>query len=58
MPGNGTELYDVLDTRAARFLVECLIDEDNGTALICDPDEIFDIVAHRDRTARPAPMFS
>jgi len=58
MPVNGAELYDVLDTRAARFLVECLIDEDNGTALICDPDEIFDIVAHRDRTARPAPMFS
>lgn len=57
-PKTGSELYDVLDMRAARFLVECLIDEDDGAALICDPDEIIGVVAHSERTARPSPLLS
>lgn len=51
-------LYDVLGMRAARFLVECLIDDDNGAALICNPDEVAGINAFRDRTARPAPVMA
>jgi hypothetical protein len=49
----GAQLYDVLDMRAARSLVECLIDEDAGGALVCDPDEIAGIAAYQERTARP-----
>jgi len=57
-PVSGAELYDVLNMRAARFLVECLIDEDDGAALICDPDEIAGVVARKERTARPSPVLS
>lgn len=56
----GTEdgLYDVLDQRAAQFLMECLIDEDNAGALICDPDEIVGVSTQKARTERPAPVFA
>lgn len=58
-PVTGAELYDVLNWRAARFLVECLIDDDDdGAALICDPDEIAGVVAHKERTARPARLLA
>lgn len=54
MAGEG--LYDILDMRAARFLIECLIDEDDGSALICDPDEIAGVVGRQERLARPVQM--
>ncbi len=57
-PATSGDLYDVLDMRAARFLVECLIDEDDGGALICNPDEIAGVVAYRERPARPSPVMA
>jgi len=44
-------LYDVLDTRRARFLVDCLIDENDASPLLCNPEELVGVVATR---ARPA----
>ncbi len=47
-------LYDVLDMRAARALVEGLIDDDDdGAALICDPDEVAGVITQNNRPARP-----
>lgn len=55
----GTDgLYDVLDYREARFLAECLINEDNGGALVCDPDEIAGVRAQKARPTRPMPAFA
>lgn len=55
-PVTGDELYDVLDMRAARFLVDCLIDEDDGAALICDPEEIAGVIASKDRVMSRVPV--
>ena len=52
------DLYEVLDLRASRFLVECLIDEDDDTALVCHPDEIAGVVATKRPSVRPEPVFS
>lgn len=54
----GVALYDVLGLRAARFLVECLIDDDNGGALICDPDEIAGVRVQKERTERPSAVMA
>jgi len=53
-PSSGTGLYTVLDRRAARYLVECLIDDDDGHALICHPDELSAITPQSQRTMRPS----
>lgn len=58
LPQSGADLYDVLDMRAARFLVGCLIDDDDGSALFCDPDEVASVVARPVRTERPARLLS
>jgi hypothetical protein len=55
---NERELYDLLDAQAAKFLVECLIDEDNEAALVYDPDQIAGVIAHQKRPSRPLPVFS
>ena len=52
------ELYDVLDAQAAKFLVECLIEEDDEAALICDPDQIAGVIAHQERPSCPLPVFA
>ncbi|MFT7594430.1 MAG: hypothetical protein ACI8R4_001751 [Paracoccaceae bacterium] len=49
-------LYDVLDTRRARFLVDCLIDENDASPLLCDPEELAGVVAKRARPTRPLMM--
>lgn len=49
-------LYDVLDTRRARFLVDCLIDKNDASPLLCDPEELVGVVAKRARPARPLMM--
>lgn len=36
----GAQLYEVLDLRAARFLVECLIEDDCASGFICNPEEL------------------
>lgn len=41
-------LYQALNRRAARYLVGCLIEDNEVNALVCDPEEIF-AVAGRDR---------
>lgn len=52
------DLYDVLDTVAAQFLTECLIEEDDKAALVCDPDQIAGVIAHQERPSRPLPVFA
>lgn len=50
--------YKLLDMRAARHLVRCLIDEDDPAALLCDPDELAlvpEAPPERPRRGRPAP---
>jgi Hint domain len=53
-PVAGAQLYTVLDLRAARHLVECLIDDDDGGALICHPDELVGVARQGQRTMRPS----
>lgn len=49
-------LYDVLDTRRARFLVDCLIDENDASPLLCNPEELAGMVAQKARPTRPLMM--
>jgi hypothetical protein len=58
-PVGGNEgLYDVLDMHAALSLVGCLIEEDNGAALICHDEEIAGVIAANTRPVRPSPVFA
>ena len=57
-PAAGAQLYTVLDLRAARYLVECLIDDDDGAALICDPDELIGVARQSQRTERPSRLLT
>lgn len=46
-------LYDRLDGAAARFLVSCLIDDDDEHALGCDPADLPDLPMRPPRPGRP-----
>lgn len=43
-PTTDVPLYNILDEHRARFLVECMIEEDDTSALICDPEEVIGVI--------------
>lgn len=51
-PGSVGDLYQVLNRRAARYLVGCLIEDNEVNALVCDPEEIIAIAGR----GRPSPQ--
>ncbi|MCF6232694.1 MAG: Hint domain-containing protein [Rhodobacteraceae bacterium] len=57
-PDDEGELYDVLDAQSAKFLVECLIEEDDEAALVCDPDQIAGVIAHGRVQSRLSPAYA
>ena len=53
-PEDSGGLYEVLEPRAARILVDCLIGEDNSAPFVCAPEEIAGIAEKKGaRPARP-----